>query len=387
MTTLRRVEASGLHKRPQMEQILNYLDFGQEKTKFPNRQAKFIRNHPYMTDMDFMDVREEQMKAWEEQQRKMEGKEISQAQKDAMQSKGTQNRSIDNETWDANMNQAAASGTVYDAEAQRMDTQDRNKKDVAAQTASFALRHMSETPSAPWYAPPWFRRGAGGQPEPSAPARDADIVFDPERPLSMERYRGRPGPGPGPKGSKVPAGEESVVMVTGLDGERYPIMVNIAKGGARVLGNAAMGGARLVGRGAMGGARLAGRGILGAGRAVVDTADFWTFDVQGRARAWEEHTRSMYGSPTALMDRAAEENQEEAALRRHMEDFHRVGREGRPRHGRQEWEGEKEPEEFHLPLPIVDWGDVPEAARGAGRAVMNFAFTQGARMTALMDAV
>ena len=36
-----------------MEQIVNYLMFHQEKVKYPVRTAIFIRNHPYMTQLDF----------------------------------------------------------------------------------------------------------------------------------------------------------------------------------------------------------------------------------------------------------------------------------------------------------------------------------------------
>ena len=47
------IDHTGLHKRPQIEQIVNYLANGQEHTKFPDREAKFIRNHPFMTQLDF----------------------------------------------------------------------------------------------------------------------------------------------------------------------------------------------------------------------------------------------------------------------------------------------------------------------------------------------
>ena len=69
MTTTRRpVERSGLRKRPQMEQIVHYLAMHQEKIKFPDRTAIFIRNHPYMTQLDFFDMQEAQEIQWEEQQ-------------------------------------------------------------------------------------------------------------------------------------------------------------------------------------------------------------------------------------------------------------------------------------------------------------------------------
>ena len=66
--TRRPVERSGLHKRPQMEQIVHYLAMHQEKVKFPDRTALFIRNHPFMTQLDFFDMQEAQEMQWEEQQ-------------------------------------------------------------------------------------------------------------------------------------------------------------------------------------------------------------------------------------------------------------------------------------------------------------------------------
>jgi hypothetical protein len=72
-----RIDDTGLRKRPQMEQIVNYLENGQERVKYPNRQAKFIRNHPYLTQLDFFDMQEDQERAWEEQKRIHTAKEIA----------------------------------------------------------------------------------------------------------------------------------------------------------------------------------------------------------------------------------------------------------------------------------------------------------------------
>ena len=60
-----------------MEEIVNYLANHQERMRFPDRQAKQIRNHPFMTQLDFFDTNEEQKRAWEVQQRKQEVKEIA----------------------------------------------------------------------------------------------------------------------------------------------------------------------------------------------------------------------------------------------------------------------------------------------------------------------
>lgn len=62
-----RIDTTGLQKRPQFEQILNYLTYGQENIVFPDREAKLVRNHPFMTQLDFFDMQEDQKNQWEEQ--------------------------------------------------------------------------------------------------------------------------------------------------------------------------------------------------------------------------------------------------------------------------------------------------------------------------------
>ena len=75
--TTRLVEGyGGLKRQPPMEEIINYLANGQEKTDYPDRQAKFIRNHPFMTQLDFFETRDEQEKTWEEQRRKEEARRL-----------------------------------------------------------------------------------------------------------------------------------------------------------------------------------------------------------------------------------------------------------------------------------------------------------------------
>ena len=59
--------SNGLRKRPQFEQIVKYITNGQETIKYPNRMAKQIRNHPFMTQLDFFDMQEDQHRSWEEQ--------------------------------------------------------------------------------------------------------------------------------------------------------------------------------------------------------------------------------------------------------------------------------------------------------------------------------
>ena len=68
---------SGLRKRPQFEQIVNYIANGQEKITYPDRQAKLIRNHPFMTQLDFFDMQEDQHRMWEEQVRQREAIQLA----------------------------------------------------------------------------------------------------------------------------------------------------------------------------------------------------------------------------------------------------------------------------------------------------------------------
>ena len=71
------IDHTGLHKRPQMEQIVNYLANGQEHVRFPDREAKFVRNHPFMTQLDSFDMQDDQERAWEEQKREQEAKRLA----------------------------------------------------------------------------------------------------------------------------------------------------------------------------------------------------------------------------------------------------------------------------------------------------------------------
>ena len=51
-----RIDTTGLQKRPQFEQILNYLTYGQENIVFPDREAKLVRNQPFMTQLGFFGI-------------------------------------------------------------------------------------------------------------------------------------------------------------------------------------------------------------------------------------------------------------------------------------------------------------------------------------------
>ena len=48
-----RIDDKGLRKRPHFEQIVDYLNYGQESVVCPDRLAKLIRNHLFITQLDF----------------------------------------------------------------------------------------------------------------------------------------------------------------------------------------------------------------------------------------------------------------------------------------------------------------------------------------------
>jgi hypothetical protein len=158
------INYTGLRKRPQMEQIVDYLENGQERVQYPDREAKFIRNHPFMTQLDFFDMQEEEKKAWEEEKRKQEAKEIATQTKtseaiestkkksrqdtvlprpdgtsrEEMQQAWTEdfeNKRYYNDTWEE-----------HDAESKTMETMRNFKSDSNAQTVRFTLRRQTQHP-------------------------------------------------------------------------------------------------------------------------------------------------------------------------------------------------------------------------------------------------
>ena len=72
-----KTNSAGLRKRPQFEQIVNYINYGQETVMYPDRQATLIRNHPFMTQLDFFDMQEDQERAWAEQTRQREAVQLA----------------------------------------------------------------------------------------------------------------------------------------------------------------------------------------------------------------------------------------------------------------------------------------------------------------------
>ena len=83
-STKRATDYGGLRREPHMSDIIHYLENNQERTSYPDREASFIRKHPFMTQLDFFDMQDEQKRAWEEQARDHEAEQVA---KDTKESK------------------------------------------------------------------------------------------------------------------------------------------------------------------------------------------------------------------------------------------------------------------------------------------------------------
>ena len=66
------INYKGLHKRDTYEGLIDYLENKQEKIKFPNREAKFVRDSPQYQSLlneGFVEVEEQQLKQVKEEQK------------------------------------------------------------------------------------------------------------------------------------------------------------------------------------------------------------------------------------------------------------------------------------------------------------------------------
>ena len=134
---------TGLRQRPTFEGIVNYLAYGQEIIKYPDRFAKIIRNHPYLTQLDgegMMEMQEQQENAWKTQERehriKMLKTDRSAAEMRAMRDTSAQAKIISNEAFDRELDRATE---VFDAESDFRQTRDPNRFDSINQTIQYDL--------------------------------------------------------------------------------------------------------------------------------------------------------------------------------------------------------------------------------------------------------
>ena len=53
---MKSAKMSGLRRKQTYDEMINYLHYGQEVVKYPNRKAKQLRESPYMTQLDGEDL-------------------------------------------------------------------------------------------------------------------------------------------------------------------------------------------------------------------------------------------------------------------------------------------------------------------------------------------
>ena len=56
-TKRQKMDYAGLRRRETYEEIINYLENEQEIIKYPDRRAKFLRDSPYLTQLDGEGIR------------------------------------------------------------------------------------------------------------------------------------------------------------------------------------------------------------------------------------------------------------------------------------------------------------------------------------------
>ncbi len=227
------IDHTGLRPRPQMEQIVDYLQNGQEHVRFPDREAKFIRNHPYMTQLDFFDMQEDQQRAWEDQVRNKEAERLAEdLHRTHALVRAAERHDIavgeHDPQWIADWDAMAENATdVWEAEAHRMDTQDDSKKDLMAQTMGYAIRESTVNPSTSlwdYIAPP-------NDPEPGPDGKFHWAEVGDQWDARRHRLRGRYPTGPTPIAlpDNREAGEFNPIhhmWSRGPDGELFKIAIS-----------------------------------------------------------------------------------------------------------------------------------------------------------------
>ena len=140
---------TGLRQRPTFEGIVNYLAYGQETIRYPDRLAKIIRNHPYLTQLDgegMMEMQEQQENAWKQQEKenriKMLKSDMSAGAMRAMRDQGSMAKIISNEQFDREVERAAE---TFEAESVFFQTRDPNTLNSKNQTIQYAMGDDDES--------------------------------------------------------------------------------------------------------------------------------------------------------------------------------------------------------------------------------------------------
>ena len=138
----------GLRKRPTFEGIVDYIANGQETIKYPDRLAKFMRNHPYLTQLDgegIMEMQDQQEEAWKAEEKEHRMK-LLKTQRSAPEMRATRDASssaqiIPDEDWDDMIRQASH---VIPAESRCIQNQynrDEQRNNIS-QTMNYELGRL-----------------------------------------------------------------------------------------------------------------------------------------------------------------------------------------------------------------------------------------------------
>lgn len=106
-----------------MDQIVDYLESGQERVKFPDRFAKQIRNHPYLTQLDgegMFDMQQQQENAWKQQEKEHIVKEMAEkGTQSAPEIRATMSRSSSSQDGSSQTQSKATRGQETQTDAKR----------------------------------------------------------------------------------------------------------------------------------------------------------------------------------------------------------------------------------------------------------------------------
>jgi hypothetical protein len=150
---------NGLRKRETYDELIDYLKGKQEVIKYPDRFAKRVREHPFLTQLDgegLDDMAEQQENAWKEQEKEHRVKEFSHASTQSAPEIRTQQHKLSGATastqyFDLNRQDSEMTEemdtTAEDVRKRQADTQDNEVKKQAMMQERLRseLSHVSET--------------------------------------------------------------------------------------------------------------------------------------------------------------------------------------------------------------------------------------------------
>ena len=74
---MKSAKMSGLRRKQTYDEMINYLHYGQEVVKYPNRKAKQLRESPYMTQLDGEDLDQQHERILNQQKRQLITQQVS----------------------------------------------------------------------------------------------------------------------------------------------------------------------------------------------------------------------------------------------------------------------------------------------------------------------